>query len=104
MVILAPISQLGCFNACSLVTCCNCSIVNLRKGPPEAVRITFSRALPGSRHWKMAECSESTGRIGVWYCCAKALINSPATTNVSLFAKAIAFPARMAFIVGRKPA
>ena len=33
----------------------------------EAVNITFSTGVFISRHWKMAECSESTGRIGVLY-------------------------------------
>ena len=51
----------------------------------------------------MAECSESTGKIGTLCSAASFMISSPATTNVSLFAKAIAFPALIAEIVGRKP-
>ena len=41
IVILAPMSQLGCFSACALVTVVSCSIVQVRNGPPEAVSITF---------------------------------------------------------------
>ena len=106
MVIFAPISQLGCFKACTFVTVFNCSSVYVRKGPPEAVSITFSIGLPTSpaKHWNTAECSESTGRIGVRYCCANWLISSPATTSVSLFARAIALRARIALIVGFRPA
>ena len=106
IVIFAPISQLGCFRACVLVTVFSCSNVYVRKGPPEAVRITFSIGLPTSpaKHWKTAECSESTGKIGVRYCCANWFINSPATTSVSLLARAIALRARIAFMVGFNPA
>ncbi len=45
MVIFAPIDQFGCFNAWALVTEANCSWENVRKGPPEAVRIIFSTGL-----------------------------------------------------------
>ena len=64
IVIFAPMDQLGWCNACALVTCASCSSENVRKGPPEAVRIIFSMGLTSpARHWKMAECSESTGMI-----------------------------------------
>ena len=63
MVILAPISQLGCFSAWALVAPAIFSLSQVRKGPPEAVRWIWRRGFPSapSRHWKMAECSESTG-------------------------------------------
>ena len=106
IVILAPMSQLGCFSACALVTVVSCSIVQVRNGPPEAVSITFSIWLPISpaRHWKTAECSESTGRMGTPLKRARSLMSSPATTSVSLLARAIGLRARMAFMVGFSPA
>ena len=106
IVILAPMSQLGCFKACALVTVASCSIVQVRNGPPEAVSITFSTGLPISpaKHWNTAECSESTGKMGVPLKRARSLISSPATTNVSLLARAIVLRARIAFIVGFSPA
>ena len=52
----------------------------------------------------MAECSLSTGRIGVWYVAANSLISSPATTSVSLFARQMVLRALIALIVGRRPA
>ena len=36
MVIFAPISQLGCLRASLGVTSSSCSLVYVRKGPPEA--------------------------------------------------------------------
>ena len=106
MVILAPMSQLGCFSACSRVACCSCSMLQVRNGPPDAVSNSFSIGLWASpaKHWKMAECSESTGKMGTRCSMASWVTSSPATTSVSLLAKAMALPARMAFIVGRKPA
>ncbi len=63
IVILAPISQLGCFKARAAVTFANSSMGVVRKGPPEAVRRILSMALPSSptKLWKIALCSESTG-------------------------------------------
>src|SRR3954470_9280039 len=61
IVILRPITQDGCFNACSTVIAENSSIGVERKGPPEAVSHnlrTEEAGLP-SRHWKIAECSLS---------------------------------------------
>ena len=67
MVILAPISQVGWRSASALVTCANCAAVKVRKGPPDAVSRILSMGLASSptRLWKMAECSLSTGRMGV---------------------------------------
>ena len=47
MVILAPISQFGCFKACCGVTRAISAAEKVRNGPPDAVKITFSM-LPGS--------------------------------------------------------
>ena len=52
----------------------------------------------------MAECSESTGKIGTPISLAKGIISAPATTKVSLLARAIGLPALIAFTVGNKPA
>ena len=43
-------------------------------------------------------------QLGCLKACANAFINSPATTKVSLLAKAMVFPALIAFMVGRNPA
>ena len=106
IVILAPISQLGCFRARAAVTFANSSMGVVRKGPPEAVRRILSMALPSSptKHWKIALCSLSTGRIGARCFTASSVMNSPATTSVSLLASAMVFPASMAATVGRSPA
>ena len=105
IVTLAPICQLGCFKASAGVTFSKKARSFPRKGPPEAVKISFSALLRLSpaKHWKMAECSESTGRIATRCSATDSLTNSPATTRVSLLAKAIFFPALMAFTVGIKP-
>ena len=105
MVIFAPMSHVGCFRASAAVTVCNCSCVNLRKGPPEQVSRIFSISLSPSptRLWKMAECSLSTGRMGTWYSSASWQMSSPATTSVSLLARHIFFRARMAWMVGSRP-
>ena len=66
-----------------------------RKAPPEAVstnRFTDEGISP-TRHWKMAECSESTGITGARHRFASAMTSSPATTRVSLLASAIFLPA-----------
>ena len=55
------------------------------------------------RHWKIAECSESTGRIGTFILEARSITILPAATRVSLLARAITLPALMAAIVGSSP-
>ena len=106
MVILGPIFQLGCFKASALVTDWSCSRCIPKKGPPEQVskilRISSWRREP-MRHWKTAECSESTGIISQPYFSASAITSSPAHTRVSLLARPIRFPARMAARVGFSP-
>ena len=106
MVIFAPMFHVGWRNASAAVTVSNCSWEYLRKGPPEQVSNILSISFRSSptRHWKMAECSLSTGRMGAWCSCASWSISSPATTNVSLLARHIFFPALMARMVEGRPA
>ncbi len=65
MVIFAPMLQFGWRTARSGVTSRVCSSVQPRNGPPEPVRRMRRSSLLSrpARHWKIAECSESTGRI-----------------------------------------
>ena len=51
----------------------------------------------------MAECSESTGNIRVLDEASSSVMRLPATTIVSLLARAMSLPARMALIVGSRP-
>ena len=63
MLIFFPISQTGCFRACSGVTWARSPAGVVRNGPPEAVRMirrTSAKCSP-RRHWCTAECSLSTG-------------------------------------------
>ena len=104
MVILAPMSQLGCLSAMAGVTVDSCSLLKVRKGPPLAVRIIFSTGLVSPmRLWKMALCSLSTGRMGALSLRHRSVTSSPATTSVSLLARAMALCALMALMVGRSP-
>ena len=106
MVILRPITHEGCFNACSTVMPAKSSRGVCRNGPPEAVRIrrrTDSVGRP-SRHWKIAECSLSTGSTFTPCLRASAMTISPAMTRISLEATAISFPARIAASAGCNPA
>lgn len=105
IVIFAPMCQRGCLSACWAVAEAIASCPNVRNGPPEAVIIsllTVSLFSP-TRHWYMAECSESTGITLDDESVKSLLTSSPATTSVSLLANAICFPVRMARIVGNKP-
>ena len=103
--ILAPMLQLGWRTACSGVTSSSSARAFPRKGPPEPVsRILCSS--PGARpirHWKMAECSESTGMISAPLSRARCITSVPAQTRVSLFARAMRFFSSMAASVGRRP-
>ena len=106
MVILGPIFQLGCRRASALVTDFNSSALLPKKGPPEQVKISrrISRFSPAPmRHWKIAECSESTGTISAPYFFASAMTSSPAQTRVSLLARPMRFFRRMASSVGFRP-
>ena len=61
-------------------------------------------SLPDCMAWKMAECSESTGKSCTPRCFASGMRSEPATTSDSLFASAICFPARTAARTGLSPA
>ena len=110
MVILAPMRQVGWASASSGVARATRSGRASRKGPPDAVRISFRTAAGSSptRHCQMAECSESIGRSharGVAKgsppspprrsarSCARGMTRWPPATRVSLFAVATTFPA-----------
>ena len=82
------------------------SLSKERKGPPEAVNQRARTVCAGlsSRHWKMAECSESTANTRTWCLAASFMTNSPAMTRISLEATAMSLPARMAAKAGSKPA
>ena len=103
--IFAPMLQLGWRTASSGVMPSNSSRRLPRKGPPEPVsRILCSSLSPRPiRHWKMAECSESTGTISAPRALARAITISPAQTRVSLLARAMRFFASMAARVGFRP-
>ena len=105
MVILLPMLQFGWLSACSLVALAICSRDHVLNGPPEAVRWIFSMSAPADpmRHWKIAECSESTGRIRAPCCAARSMTMAPAATSVSLFANAMVFPAFTAATVEARP-
>ena len=97
-VIFRPISHVGCANASSTVTFSIWSAVNFRNGPPLAVKTTVltSSLAPPFKAWKMALCSLSTGNISAFDSCANIIARCPATTNVSLLAKATRLPAEIA--------
>ncbi len=66
-------------------------------------RSTDSAVSP-QRHCQIAECSESTGRSSASCRRASAVTICPAITSTSLFAMAIALPARAAASDGASPA
>lgn len=53
-----------------------------------------------SNTWKIAECSESAGKILTPYFLARGSTNGPPAIKVSLFARAMSFPASIAATVG----
>ncbi len=79
--------------------------VRPRNGPPEEVKMTrrTSARAPAFSAWKMAECSLSTGKIRVPRARASSIMRGPATTNVSLLAKATILPASRAAHVPLNP-
>src|SRR5215210_439180 len=104
MVILGPIRHVGCLSASSGPTSTSLAFSNEKKGPPEAVNNTpaiSSSRLP-SRHWKIAECSESTGIMRLLAASSKT--HSPPATSDSLLARAIRLPACSAPTVAARPA
>ena len=103
MLIFAPMLQFGWRTARSGVTSRVSSRVQPRNGPPEPVsRILRSSPSRPVRHWKMAECSESTGTISAPHSLARRMTMSPAHTSVSLLASAMR-PFSIAASVGRRP-
>ena len=106
MVIFPPIFQVGCFNAFSAVIPTSSSLDLPRKGPPEAVMSILSRleAFSPLRHCHIAQCSLSTGRSATPFSLTSGMITSPPDTRVSLFARAMSLPAKIALNVGRSPA
>ena len=105
MEIFCPIFHLGCLSASLTVTSFKSFIVFPLNGPPDAVNNIFliSLFLYPLKLWNIALCSESTGNIFTLFSFALFITSSPATTNVSLFAKAISFFASIAAIVGFNP-
>ena len=112
-VIFSPMVQLGWRRASARVFAAISYRLRPKKGPPEQVSSSrFTSPPAGSarrsrqpwRHWKMAECSLSTGIISAPYFRAASITSSPAHTSVSLLARAIRLPASMAAIVGQRPA
>ena len=77
-----------------------------RNGPPEAVRIRRRISLwcRPCRHWWMALCSLSTGRIATPWRRAAAVTSAPAITSTSLLASAIVLPASIAASTASRPA
>lgn len=105
IVSFVPINQFGCFKASFACNVCISSRVLSRNAPPEAVTINFSISLLFSpfKHWKIAECSLSTGIKRHPFCFASSVTICPFATNVSLLAMAISFFAFNASIVGSSP-
>ncbi len=106
MVILFPMSQVGCARACSGVTRGRSSTGVPRRLPPEAVRMT--RSISGAARFLVRQntalCSLSTGIISVPVAASPFFTRSPAMTRVSLFARASRFAAPSDARVGLSPA
>ena len=109
--ILRPIDHLGCLQACSGVAAAILSGVQVRNGPPEAVRIRRRTARRAStpvarsgRHWKMALCSLSTGSSVTPDWRQTAPKSAPAMTMDSLLASSTERAPRAAASVGARPA
>ena len=107
MVIFAPMFQLGCLRASALVLPRSSSVFIPKKGPPDAVSRILVRlgALSLScRHWKMAECSLSTGS-SFTPCFATACVTRwPPVTRLSLLARARSCPLSIAHRLAPRPA
>src|SRR5437016_5637288 len=79
IVTLGPIAHVGWRRASAGPTVSRASAGRRRKGPPDAVsqrRATSWRARP-SRHWKIAECSLSTGSRRARVLCTAAVTRLP---------------------------
>ena len=106
MVTFGPISQVGWARASATETSANCWSVRVRNGPPLAVRITRWTSLrrPDCMAWKTALCSLSTGTIWACFSSASRMTSGPATTRLSLLARATDLPASKAAQVPCRPA
>ncbi len=105
--IFGPICQVGCRSARSGVTSGQLAApTGPGTAPPDEVRITRRTSLgpPQARAWKIAECSLSTGRIVAPRRRARSITSGPATTSVSLLARATVLPASSAAQVPSSPA
>ena len=103
--ILGPICQVGWASACAGVTARR----SRRPAPERAARggeherSSCSGATP-CRHWAIAECSLSTGRMLTAARCAASVTRSPPATRLSLLASARSEPAASAARVASSPA
>mmetsp|Transcript_94 Transcript_94/g.253 ORF Transcript_94/g.253 Transcript_94/m.253 type:complete len:209 (+) Transcript_94:597-1223(+) len=106
VVIFGPMDQLGCLRASATVTFLSWSTSQSLKAPPEAVRMIRRMPSSGSpwMHWKIAECSESAGRILTPFFSASGKTYGPPAISVSLLARQMSFLASMAATVGFSPA
>ena len=107
--ILRPITQFGCAQASSGVTCRRLAGARVRNGPPDAVRMIFSTrcgqvAESSGKDWKMAECSLSIGSSCAPPACTACMNTSPPTTSASLLASNRRLPALAAAMHGANPA
>ena len=100
MVIFAPIAQFGCFNAILGVTFFKSLFFNLKNAPPLAVIMSLEMSFKSHFASKKfsAECSLSMGVIFA------PLKNLPATTRLSLFARAKFLLSSFVLRLARSPA
>ena len=105
IVTLLPMSQFGFFSASETCIRAISSFVFPRNVPPEQVRriLRTLSLLSPFMHWKIALCSESTGRSFTPASFTAGMMRWPAVTSVSLFASAMSLPAWIAASVGRMP-
>ena len=66
-------------------------------------RLTSPLSWQPWRHWKRAECSESTGTTSAPWAAAPSITSSPPQTRVSLLARAMRLPRSTAARVGLRP-
>ena len=101
---MRPITQFGWAQACSGVAASSVSSAAVRNGPPEAVSTILRTAFAPEKHWKIALCSLSTGRICAPASRAAFVTSGPAMTRASLFARSTRLPALAAASVEARPA
>ncbi len=105
-VTFGPMLHVGWSSVSSTVACSTRSAGHVRNGPPDAVSTSLLTSLerPACRHWKIALCSESTGRRCTPRFRTSGMTRTPAATSVSLFASAMSQPFSIAAIVAGSPA